>query len=329
MSITTEILRLQGAKSALKTAIEGKGVAVPSSAKIDGYSALVDAIEQGGGEGVWITDNGNPDFTGSGGFQPEMLIKKLIIPDGYTSIADGLFRNISGLEEVVMPDSITVIGGNSSTAAGAFRGCTTLRNINLSSNLQQIGRYTFYGCTSLLRLALPTTITAIYAYAFQLCMAAIDGINLPDCTTLNTYAFAGCDNLKGDIVLPKLTVLGGLAFNQCGIERIMDLGSITVISRLTGSGYGVKIGTFSGCTSLREVHLPSTLAELKGSTFYGCTSLTDVYVEAATPPDLENVNAFAQCPLEHIYVPAESVAAYKVATNWSSFETIINAIPTT
>lgn len=49
MSVNSEIERLQNAKSALKTAIEGKGVSVPASTKLDGYSALVNSIEQGGG----------------------------------------------------------------------------------------------------------------------------------------------------------------------------------------------------------------------------------------------------------------------------------------
>lgn len=48
MSIATEITRLQGAKSSLKTSIEGKGVTIPSATKIDGYAALVDQIQAGG-----------------------------------------------------------------------------------------------------------------------------------------------------------------------------------------------------------------------------------------------------------------------------------------
>ena len=51
MSIASEITRLQGAKSDLKTSIEGKGVTVPSATKIDGYAALVDQIQTGGGGG--------------------------------------------------------------------------------------------------------------------------------------------------------------------------------------------------------------------------------------------------------------------------------------
>lgn len=51
MAISDEITRLQAAKADLKTAIEGKGVTVPSSTKLDGYADLVDSIEIGGGGG--------------------------------------------------------------------------------------------------------------------------------------------------------------------------------------------------------------------------------------------------------------------------------------
>ena len=49
MSVANEIQRLQQAKADLKTAIEAKGVTVPSSALIDDYPNLVNEIEQGGG----------------------------------------------------------------------------------------------------------------------------------------------------------------------------------------------------------------------------------------------------------------------------------------
>lgn len=47
MSIASEISRLQGAKADIKTAIEAKGVTVPSAALIDDYANYVDAIQQG------------------------------------------------------------------------------------------------------------------------------------------------------------------------------------------------------------------------------------------------------------------------------------------
>lgn len=49
MSVATEIQRLQTAKADLKTAIEGKGITVPSSTTLDGYATLVGQISSGGG----------------------------------------------------------------------------------------------------------------------------------------------------------------------------------------------------------------------------------------------------------------------------------------
>ena len=49
MSIQSELTRLTDAKAAIKTAIEGKGVTVPSDTLLDGMAALIESIEAGGG----------------------------------------------------------------------------------------------------------------------------------------------------------------------------------------------------------------------------------------------------------------------------------------
>lgn len=51
MSIQSEVSRLQSAKASLAAAIEAKGVSVPETTKLDGYSDLVEQIEAGGGGG--------------------------------------------------------------------------------------------------------------------------------------------------------------------------------------------------------------------------------------------------------------------------------------
>jgi hypothetical protein len=53
MSIQSEISRIQSAKSALKTSIVAKGVPVPDTTLLDGYSALVDQITQGSSGGTY------------------------------------------------------------------------------------------------------------------------------------------------------------------------------------------------------------------------------------------------------------------------------------
>ena len=52
MSIQTEITRIESAKTAIATAIEGKGVTVPDGTLLDGMAALIDSIEAGGGDYV-------------------------------------------------------------------------------------------------------------------------------------------------------------------------------------------------------------------------------------------------------------------------------------
>lgn len=49
MSIQTELTRITNAKTAIKTAIEGKGVTVPAGTLLDGMASLIESIEAGGG----------------------------------------------------------------------------------------------------------------------------------------------------------------------------------------------------------------------------------------------------------------------------------------
>ena len=62
MSVQSEVSRLNAAKSDLASAITAKGVTVPGTTKLDGYAALVEQIEAGGGGGAYditATDNGD------------------------------------------------------------------------------------------------------------------------------------------------------------------------------------------------------------------------------------------------------------------------------
>ena len=49
MSIVSEVNRLKDAKTAIKTAIEGKGVTVPDATMLEGMAALIESIQAGSG----------------------------------------------------------------------------------------------------------------------------------------------------------------------------------------------------------------------------------------------------------------------------------------
>ena len=69
---------------------------------------------------------------------PELL--DTIVITGGNSIPEGAFSDISGLKEVVLPETIETI------KADAFRGCTNLDVINFPESLKQIGQDAF--CTT-------------------------------------------------------------------------------------------------------------------------------------------------------------------------------------
>ena len=52
MSIQTELTRITNAKTAIKTAIEGKGVTVPDGTLLDGMAALIESIQAGSYNGM-------------------------------------------------------------------------------------------------------------------------------------------------------------------------------------------------------------------------------------------------------------------------------------
>lgn len=65
MSIVSEVKRLKDAKTAIQTAIEGKGVTVPDATMLEGMAALIDSIEAGGGSSDYIIETGTITFAES------------------------------------------------------------------------------------------------------------------------------------------------------------------------------------------------------------------------------------------------------------------------
>lgn len=107
------------------------------------------------------------------------------------------------------------------------------------------------------------------------------------------------------------------AFNGSGITSIKNLGTIHTIP----IGYPQSDrGQFGNCPNLVHVNLPATLTYIGEYSFYNCPNLTSVICLPTTPPVLDGTNVFTNAnALLKIYVPDDSVNAYKSATNWSTY----------
>lgn len=155
MSIQTEITRLQTAKADIKTAIELKGVNVPSSATIDTYDDYVSQIVTGGG--------GSSSAETALAGMIDRSITEVVIPSGVTEIGNNAFQSCSSLTSITIPSSVTKIGDS------AFANCYSLSSVTISNSVRRILSYAFQSCSSLTTIVIPASIVIIYDYILVFC----------------------------------------------------------------------------------------------------------------------------------------------------------------
>lgn len=154
------------------------------------------------------------------------------------------------------------------------------------------------------------------------CYEIISMTDIPKTITrIGRSAFLGCN--FGRFTIPSgVTSIGDSAFQSCQYLR-----SITIPNNVTSiGGYA-----FNTCIALRNVTIPSSVTSIGSSAFEYCGSTTGkctFTILATTPPTLENdYTVFTTARVEAIYVPAESVNAYKTAQNWTTWADLIQPIP--
>ena len=125
-----------------------------------------------------------------GNYEGFYNLRKLILPNGLTTIHDRQFESLWLLEEVVIPEGVTEIPD------GAFYDCHALSKVTLSKNLTSIGNYAFYSCHALENIVIPEGVTEIGNAAFYGC-TYLENIELPyTLEEVGNNAFALCSKIK-------------------------------------------------------------------------------------------------------------------------------------
>lgn len=162
------------------------------------------------------------------------------------------------------------------------------------SDETQIPDSALAGCTSLTSVTIPDSVTSIGDSAFNSC-SSLTSINIPD----------------------SVTEIRGAAFEYC-----ISLKSVTIGNGVTSIGWSA----FSDCPLLTNVTIPDSVTTIANRAFYNCTALKSVYCMSVTPPTLDplytaNMGSFDNNAQDRIiYVPNESVEAYKTANVWSRYD---------
>ena len=136
-------------------------------------------------------------------------------------------------------------------------------------------------------------------------------------TTLINDAFTSYSSMTSVTLPSTLTSIGNNAFDGCtSLASIEFPSSLSVIGEVAFRN-----------TPFTSVDIPSSITNIKRYAFNNCRSLTSVTVRATTPPTLGESAFDGTNANLVIYVPAESVEAYKAASNWSTYASKIQAIP--
>ena len=209
--------------------------------------------------------------------------------------------------EYIDLSNITKVGTLGNYYSYVFYNCTQLGSVVFSDNLESIGSLTFNNCSKF-NSKLPTSIKYLGSLALANTAYSYD-VNLPNLIDVTSDK----TNIPNEIT--GWLMDGWFGYTQ--IERVTNLGSITRISRNKDN---FCMGCFEGCPNLKYVTLPATLQTIGCRTFSGDSALIYIKCLAITPPTiqsslwLDGTNSSFK-----IYVPDDSVDAYKVASYWSTY----------
>lgn len=168
-------------------------------------------------------------------FADNLFIKKLVIPESVKSLGNKMCYGAKNLEEVVLPNNITVIPDY------AFENCSSLTNINIPTSLVQI-RANAFSQTALKEFIAPESLKEIWLYAFK-DAKELRNVELKNVTEIGDMVFENCEKLES-IVIP---------------ETLEEIGA----------------SVFGGCSSLQNIDLPNKPLALDHNTFYGSAYYED------------------------------------------------------
>lgn len=284
MSIATEIERLQQAKADLKTAIEAKGVTVPTNALISDYDAYVEDISTGEDTLALALRNQVTSFT----------------DNTLTSIRSYGMANMSALTSVSMPELQTI------NTYAFYNDANLVMNGWQFPKAKTIGNYAFRYCYGLTgEVTLPSTVTSIGQYSFASCKNMTKFTATGAITTLGTYTFVGASAdhkmTMTECYLPNLGTSIALNLNWGHSTAAYACQSLEIVD--IGKAKSIAANTFANCYKL------STLIMRRTGTATTCAN-----VSAFLNTPLRGYSSRTA----NIYVPEALIDTYKAASVWTT-----------
>lgn len=220
---------------------------------------------------------------------PESEIPEvLIIPSTWNGIdvveiAAGGFAGLTGVQNILLPDSIRKIGAN------AFTGCIEIESIDIGKYVEDIAGSAFVGWNEDQR---------INDYSGQIRANTLNDCNARIYATVKTETqvvsgYTGMKNLYGITLNNNITTIAENAFSGCvNLEEFVLPSYVTTIGSLA----------FNDCTKIKSITLPKTLSSLAVDAFTGWTNEQRIEDESGLTLNMRffksKARIYAKMPLE-------------------------------
>ena len=212
----------------------------------------------------------------------------------------------NGMGVIIFDNDITMIGES------AFYDCNTLKSVNIPDSVTTIGDRAFFYCERLTSVNIPESVTTIGFQAFDRCIR-LTSVTIPDSVTMmGEQAFRDCWSLTSLTIGNNVPRIGTMAFYWCSA-----LTSLTIGNSVTEIGDSA----FYYCEKLTSVTIPKSVTMIGASAFGNSKHLISVDCKPTTPPILGDNMVFNGNNIQlRIFVPVNSVNAYKKAEYWSDYD---------
>lgn len=197
--------------------------------------------------------------------------KEFSVPYGVKDVSNGVFYGSQHLEVINFPETVIYISGY------AFIDCAKLSYFNIDENNRDYKSIdgTIYSKDG----------TELVRYAPA---RADESFSIPDgVKKIEILAFASSTNLKNILIPASLEEMSSYVFMDC-----IQLENFYLSDDLTQLPYSITeipLGTFSGCSMLKNVIIPEGIKTIGRYAFYQCCSIESITI----PDSVESINEFA------------------------------------